>query len=87
MLWTKMGDKIKINNDNLQIKTDNNEMLIVGNMSDDEKEWVLRHIGCLTASTGEIYIKELFKNLKTETFPYQKIARQTCKLKVINLKQ
>lgn len=57
------------------------------NLTESEKKWVIEQIGSITASNGNIYVKELYKNIIPKDFPHQKIARQTCKIMKKDLKQ
>lgn len=56
-------------------------------LNDDEKGWVLEQIGCLTASNGQIFVKEMFKHIVFKGFPHQQIARPVCKIKKKDLEQ
>lgn len=56
-------------------------------MTDAEKKWVIEQIGSITASNGEVYIKEMYKNILTKEFPHQTIVRQLCKIKKKDLEQ
>lgn len=74
------------------------DLIVVGNylqfrkskkidmLNDEEKNWVMDEIGSLTGSDGEVYVKEMYKNIVTKKFKHRKIVRTTCKTRKKNLK-
>lgn len=64
-----------------------NTKYIPMNMNDAEKVWVIEQIGSITASNGNVFVKELYKNIIPKDFPHQQIARQVCKIKKKDLEQ
>ena len=56
-------------------------------MNNKEKKWVIEQIGSITASNGDVYVKEMYKTIIPEDFPHKKIARISCKIAKKDLKQ
>ena len=64
----------------------NAKNMTFGKLTSEEKKQIIEQIGSITASNGEVYVKELYKPILTKDFPHQQVARQTCKIKKKDLK-